>query len=181
MDKKKTKAKTTKKIDLHIGLSAILESTKEEYQYLQEAKNSLQTRTGILIALLTALVSAAFIKEPIGFVELFKTNLFLAHFKLIALILLLLSFLFSLVNYIRIFFTREFQVFNYENFTQHSEEEITKLNSNIIIISIYKEYAKCIRNNEDQFSKMINSYKKGNGWLIATIIFTIISIAISLI
>ena len=101
--------------------------------------------------------------------------------RLIALILLLLSFLFSLVNYIRIFFTREFQVFNYENFTQHSEEEITKLNSNIIIISIYKEYAKCIRNNEDQFSKMINSYKKGNGWLIATIIFTIISIAISLI
>ena len=181
MDKKKTKAKTTKKTDLHIGLSAILESTKEEYQYLQEAKNSLQTRTGILIALLTALVSASFIKEPIGFVELFKTNLFLAHFKLISLILLLLSFLFSLVNYIRIFFTRDFQVFNYENFTQHNEEEITKLNSNTIIISIYKEYAKCIKNNETQFSKMINSYKKGNGWLIVTIIFTIISIAISLI
>lgn len=69
MDKKRTQAKTTKKDDLHIGLSAILESTKDEYKYLQEAKNSLHTRTGILIALLTALVSASFIKEPIGFVE----------------------------------------------------------------------------------------------------------------
>lgn len=181
MDKKKTKTKTTKNNDSHIGLSAILESTKVEYQYLQDAKNSLQTRTGILIALLTALVSASFIKEPIGFVELFKTNLFLAHFKLISLILLLLSFLFSLISYIRIFFTRDFQVFNYEKFTQHKDEEIIKLSSNTIIIAIYKEYAKCIKNNETQFSKMINFYKKGNKYLIATIIFTIISIAISLI
>lgn len=147
------KIKTTKKNDSQIGLSSILESTKEEYRYLQEAKNSLHTRTGILIALLTTLVSVSFIKEPIGFSELFNTNLVLAHFKLISLIMLFFAFLLALINYIRVFFTRDFLLFSYEQFTTPNETEITKLDSDTIIVAIYKDYAKCIKHNETQFQK----------------------------
>ena len=65
------------------GMVALLETTKGEYEYLQKARDGLHTRVGILIALLSALVSAAFIKEMPGFVELFKNNIILAHFRLI--------------------------------------------------------------------------------------------------
>lgn len=170
-----------KQIKMKESLGSILESTRDEYKYLLDAKNSLHTRTGILIALLTALVSASFIKEPLGFIELFKNNVFLAHFKIIVTAALLVAFLISLIFYVKVFFTRDYLLFNYKQFTSGSVDSIRELDDDAIIVTMYKDYEKCIEYNQKQFSKMVELYKKGNVWLIVTIICTIGSIIISLV
>ena len=176
---KESKA-TEEKLPLQ-GLLALLDATQNEYKYLQEARNSLHTRVGILIALLTALVSAAFIKETPGFVDLFKDNIVIAHFRVVCLIALFVSFVVALISYIRVFFTREYYLFPYENFTSGSQDEICKFSDEELTIIFYKEYAKCISHNQNVFNTTITFYKTGNKWLISTIIFAILSIIISLI
>ena len=163
------------------GLKSILDATKGEYQYLQEARNNLHTRVGILVALLTALVSAAFIKETPGFIELFKKNILIAHFRVVCLVILFISFILALTSYIRVFFARDYYVFSYDIYTSGSKEQISEFSNEDLIMSIYKQYAKCIDYNQKVFDKTIMLYKKGNKWLIVTMIFAIISLIISLI
>lgn len=92
-ENKKPRAKKSKaQEDKLLNLTARLEAVKTEYQYLQNARNSLHTRTGILVALLSGLISVAFIRDTIGIVDLFRTNLILAHFRVILLATLFVSF-----------------------------------------------------------------------------------------
>mgnify|MGYP004552479985 FL=1 len=163
------------------GMVALLETTKGEYEYLQKVRDGLHTRVGILIALLSALVSAAFIKEMPGFVELFKNNIILAHFRLICLVALFVSFVIALISYVRIFFTRDYYVFTYHRFTNIPIEDLSKLSNEDLVMLMYREYANCIDHNQKVFDKTISHYKFGNKWLIATIAFTILSIIISII
>ena len=163
------------------GLAAILDTTKGEYDYLQKARDGLHTRVGILIALLAALVSAAFVIEMPGLIELFKDSLIIAHLRLLSLAALLASFLMALINYVRIFLARDYYVFSYAIFTGFSSEEVAEFSDEELIMLIYKEYAKCISHNENIFDKTIKHFNVGNKWLIATIICTIISIIISII
>lgn len=185
MTRKKSKVKfntldKTKKLPTQ-GLAAILDTTKGEYEYLQKARDGLHTRVGILIALLAALVSAAFVIEMPGLIELFKNSLVIAHLRLLSLTTLLVSFLMALINYVKIFFARDYYVFSYEIFTGFSSDEIAEFTDEELIMLMYKEYAKCIFHNQNIFDKTIKYFNVGNKWLIATIICTIISIIISII
>lgn len=141
----------------------------------------MHTRVGILIALLAALVSAAFVIEMPGLIELFKDSLVIAHLRLLSLVALLVSFLMALINYVRIFFARDYYVFSYATFTGFSSEEVADFTDEELIMLMYKEYAKCISHNQNIFDKTIKYFNVGNKWLIATIICTIASIIISII
>ena len=178
--KKQISDKELKNIPLQ-GLIALLDTTKGEYEYLQKARDGLHTRVGILIALLSALVSAAFIKDTLGFVELFKSNLVIAHLRVICLSALFISFLVALISYVRIFFSKTYQVFNYNRYTNASETQICELKDHELIISFYQEYARCIQFNQNVFDASIKLYKLGNKWLIITIVCSVCSIIISLI
>lgn len=163
------------------NLTARLEAVKGEYQYLQNSRNALHTRTGILIALLSALVSVAFIRDTVGLIDLFKTNLVLAHFRVIFLVALLFSFAVALISYVRIFFTHDYLLFPYGKYTSDTEEETLKLSNETVIIAMYKDYADCIANNQHIFEKIVNHYRLANKWLIATVIFTVCTLITTLI
>lgn len=163
------------------NLTARLEAVKGEYQYLQSARNALHTRTGILIALLSALVSVAFIRDTVGIIELFKANLILAHFRVIFLVALFASFAMALISYVGVFFTHDYLLFPYGKYTSDTEEETLKLSNETVIIAMYKDYADCIANNQKIFEKTVCHYRFGNKWLIATIIFTVCTLVTTLI
>lgn len=162
------------------ALVELLNATKGEYVYLQTARNSLHTRVGILIALLSALVSAAFIKDTGGLLSLFKSNIVLAHFKVIFLAALFVSFVVALISYVSVFFVRSYKVFPYEVYTSRSPKTMAETNKAKLIIAYYKEYAKCISQNEIIYDSAVKCYMFGNKWLIATILSAVISIIISL-
>ncbi|MDE6275519.1 MAG: hypothetical protein K2M75_03165 [Clostridia bacterium] len=176
------KKKTTIRKDSKLpNLTARLEAVKGEYQYLQNTRNALQTRTGILIALLSGLISVAFIRETVGIVDLFKTNLILAHFRVILLVALFISFFIALISYICIFFTHEYAVFPYENYVEATTEDAIKTPNENVIVSMYKDYAACINHNQPIFEKLIKHYRFGNKWLIVTIVFTVLTLITTLI
>ena len=160
------------------GMQAILEATKSEYEYLQKARESLHTRAGILITLLTALISAILSIQTPGLIELFQSNLLFAHLRILSLILLLFLFLMTLLSYVRIFFTKEYYLFTYQTFTDMPDEGIKQLNNGQLLMHMYRQYAKCIEHNQDVFSQTVRYYKTGNKWLIATIVISILSIII---
>lgn len=163
------------------GMKALLDSTKGEYEYLQRARNGLHTRVGILIALLTTLVSSAFIKEMPGLIELFQQKIIIAHIRVISLLALFGSFFIALLSYVRVFRTNDYYVFSYYKYTDIPIEKLTELSNEQLIMLMYREYANCILHNEKLFNENIKIYKSGNKWLIATIVFTIISIIVSII
>ena len=163
------------------GMIHLLEATKNEYEYLQRARNSLHTRVGILITLLLALVSATLVKDMPSLIEQFKSNIAIAHLRIISLIALLISFIAALISYIRIFFTHKYYVFPFHNYTDYSIVEMTDYDDAELIMFIYREYAECIDYNQIQFDKSVSCYRLGNKWLIVTIIFAAISIIISII
>ena len=163
------------------SLTARLEAVKGEYQYLQTTRNALHTRTGILIALLSALVSVAFIRDTVGIVELFETNLILAHFRVIFLVALFVAFFIALISYIRIFFTNEYALFPYHKYVDAAVEDAIKTPNENVIVSMYKDYAACIDNNQPIFERMIKNYRLGNKWLLVTIVFTVLVLITTLI
>lgn len=120
------------------GLATILDTTKGKYEYLQKARDGLHTRVGILVALLAALVSAAFVIEMPGLIELFKDSLVIAHLRLLSLVALLVSFLMALINYVRIFFARDYYVFSYATFTGFSSEEVADFTDEELIMLMYQ-------------------------------------------
>lgn len=162
------------------GSMAILESTKGEYEYLQKAREGLHTRVGILIALLSGLVSATLITEAPGFIDLFKSNIIIAHFRVICSAALLISFSISLIFYVRVFLVRNHYVFTYQKFTDAPIEVIRASHNEELIMRIYREYANCIDHNQKVYDKTVSIYTTGNKWLIVTIAFTIASIIINL-
>lgn len=179
---KNTKARKPKIEESKLpNLSARLEAVKCEYKYLQDARTALHTRTGILIALLSALVSVAFIRDSVGIIELFKTNLILAHFRIILLVALFVSFFIALISYVRIFFTHDYLLFPYAKYTCDSDIEALQLSNETVIIAMYKDYASCIENNQKIFETIVKHYRLGNKWLIATIVFTVCTLITTLI
>ena len=180
----KTKKRTTKPPSQDSKLpqlTARLEAIKCEYQYLHNARNALHTRTGILIALLSALISVAFIRETVGIVDLFKTNLVLAHIRAILLLSLFVSFFVALLSYIRIFFTRTYALFPYKKYANASVQDAIQSPNENVIVSMYKDYAYCIDHNEPIYQSMIKRYQLGNKWLLITIVFTVLTLITTLI
>lgn len=162
------------------SLTARLEAVKGEYQYLQNTKNALHTRSGILIALLSGLVSVAFLRDTDGIIKLFKSNIILAHFRIIFLSALFVAFFVSLISYISTFFTHEYRLFPYSSYTE-SIQDTLEISNEEVIMEMCKDYADCIEYNEPIFSKMVSHYSFGNKWLLVTIVFTVLTLITTLI
>lgn len=176
-----TKAQPQPQEDKLPQLTARLEAVKGEYQYLQNARNALHTRTGILIALLAAIVAVPFNRNTVGIIDLFKTNIILAHFRVILLVALFVSFFVALISYIRTFFTHTYAVFDYQKYSIPNINDAVKLPNENVIVSIYKDYAKCIYFNQPIFAGMVKHYQCGNRWLLVTIVVTVLTLITTLI
>ncbi len=177
----KTKNQSKVKEDKLPNLIARLEAVRGEYQYSQNARNALHTRTGILIAVLSALVSVAFIRDCDGIIELFETNPILAYIRVLLLGALFVSFFITLISYISVFFTHTYRLFPYAKYTFDTEENALKLSNETVIIAMYKDYAECIDNNKTQFEKLVTHYRVGNVFLIITVFFTVCTLVTTLI
>lgn len=181
-EEKKTKTRKPKTEESKLpNLTARLEAVKGEYQYLQNTRNALNSRTGILIALLSALVSVAFIRETVGIVELFSKNIVLAHFRVIFLIALFVSFFVALISYLFVFFTHEYAMFPYHKYVDAVTEDAIKTPNENVIVSMYKDYAACIDQNQPIIEKKVKHYQIGNRWLVVTIVFTVLTLITTLI
>ena len=178
---KRTTTKPKAQEDKLPQLQARLEAVKIEYQYLQNARNALHTRTGILIALLTALISVAFIRDADSIVDLFATDLILAHIRVIFIVALFVAFFVALISYIRIFFTHTYAMFPYYMYTDDNAQDALADSNEDVIFSIYRDYANCIDHNQPIFDKMIKDYQRGNKWLLATMVFTVLTLITTLI
>lgn len=163
------------------SLTARLEAIKDEYKYLQNAINTLHTKAGILIALLSTLASAAFIRDVHGIINLFETNITLAIFRVIPLVALFVSFFISLTSYITVFFTHKYALFPYEKYAAGSEDKVLRTPNETVIIAMYKDYAYCIKYNQKAIKSIVKKYKKANRWLIATIVFIVFTLITTLI
>lgn len=163
------------------SLTARLEAVKDEYKHLKNDANSLHTRAGILITLLSALVSVAFVRGPLGIMDLFKTNSILAIFRVIFLIALFVSFFTALICYITVLFKNDYIGFPYKRYTDAAKDKVLKTPNETVIIAMYKEYARCVYHNNKMIKKTIRHYRLANGFLIVTIVFVILTLITTLI
>jgi len=164
----------------YISGEFLLNILQTEYSYENERVRSLESRTGVFIAFLGALLVFLMDKLKLPSINVDNEYRLIEAFPRVLMILLtifsLISIIIAIIYFVKVISIQTYKRLSFTGFNEtnakHKKEEVA--------VSIMIQYQDVITHNNDINNKKVKYYRTGIYYILAGLIFSVASFVISL-